>query len=344
MPVWSLIGSGLGTTANPYEWNAFFNTSYSWILGDSINFIVGGGRNVNIYGSDVRLVVDWEEMIAQSIFGSGGIPTDWVYTNLFMGIGGAADFVLGNKSVFHYCGASLVVERLPHAKIMVVPPPKSYVPTNGHPLTPAQVKSNEANAALFEKMKVAGIDPTSLDMVPFWIQLCIVIGTLGLLAAALILRFYNSADGLYNSSQAYAKGASESTYLAYAIGTSVISQFETSWLQQLKTMEVATTVAPGLTEAKVDELEKELGTAEEKVKNKVAEINAEIKRRYAAFQRGVAGEGSAEISTQLIDKLVEELEKAKIHAIQVTKNKENFINTTMAVSCEVMGYGKAKKT
>ena len=56
------------------------------------------------------------------------------------------------------------------------------------------------------------------------------------------------------------------------------------------------------------------------------------------------GEGSAEISTQLIDKLVEELEKAKIHAIQVTKNKENFINTTMAVSCEVMGYGKAKKT
>ena len=258
MPVWSLIGSGLGTTANPYEWNAFFNTSYSWILGDSINFIVGGGRNVNIYGSDVRLVVDWEEMIAQSIFGSGGIPTDWVYTNLFMGIGGAADFVLGNKSVFHYCGASLVVERLPHAKIMVVPPPKSYVPTNGHPLTPAQVKSNEANAALFEKMKVAGIDPTSLDMVPLPINLCIAIGTLGLLAAALILRFYNSADGLYNSSQAYAKGASESTYLAYAIGTSVISQFETSWLQQLKTMEVATTVAPGLTEAKVSELEKKI--------------------------------------------------------------------------------------
>ena len=342
MPVWSLIGSGLGTTANPYEWNAFFNTSYSWILGDSINFIVGGGRNVNIYGSDVRLVVDWEEMIAQSIFGSGGIPTDWVYTNLFMGIGGAADFVLGNKSVFHYCGASLVVERLPHAKIMVVPPPKSYVPTNGHPLTPAQVKSNEANAALFEKMKVAGIDPTSLDMVPLPINLCIAIGTLGLLAAALILRFYNSADGLYNSSQAYAKGASESTYLAYAIGTSVISQFETSWLQQLKTMEVATTVAPGLTEAKVNELDK-------KILEKRAKVD-EITRGIARLDEilDIALEAGKEIMATLVLQGInyqnKELEQAKQDIINAVEEKERAINAGLAASYEAMGYGKAKKT
>ena len=342
MPVWSLIGSGLGTTANPYEWNAFFNTSYSWILGDSINFIVGGGRNVNIYGSDVRLVVDWEEMIAQSIFGSGGIPTDWVYTNLFMGIGGAADFVLGNKSVFHYCGASLVVERLPHAKIMVVPPPKSYVPTNGHPLTPAQVKSNEANAALFEKMKVAGIDPTSLDMVPFWIQLCIVIGTLGLLAAALILRFYNSADGLYNSSQAYAKGASESTYLAYAIGTSVISQFETSWLQQLKTMEVARSVAPGFTEAQVDELDKKI--LEKRAK--VDEITLGIARGEELFSEFMASGWHSQGQSVLffIDKQIIELELAVKDLVIAVEDKDRDINAGLAASCEVMGYAKAKKT
>lgn len=342
MPVWSLIGSGLGTTANPYEWNAFFNTSYSWILGDSINFIVGGGRNVNIYGSDVRLVVDWEEMIAQSIFGSGGIPTDWVYTNLFMGIGGAADFVLGNKSVFHYCGASLVVERLPHAKITVTPPPKLHVPTIDHPLTPKQIKSNEENAALFEKMQAAGIDPTSLDMVPLPINLCIAIGTLGLLAAALILRFYNSADGLYNSSQAYAKGASESTYLAYAIGTSVISQFETSWLQQLKTMEVARSVAPGLTEAQVDELDKKILEKQAKVDEITLGIGRgeELVDQFLALKYYWAGT----IVLNRIKKTEIELERANEDLINAVKEKEQAINANLAASCEVMGYAKAKKT
>jgi len=225
---------------------------------------------------------------------------------------------------------------------MVIPPPKLHKVTDGHQLTPAQIKSNAANAELFEKMKVAGIDPTSFDMVPFWILLCIEIGTLGLLAAALILRFYNSADGLYNSSQAYAKGASESTYLAYAIGTSVISQFETSWLQLLKTMEVATTVAPGLTEAQVDELDKKILEEQAKV-DKITGRVAAAERILNDFVKA-GWEDLALGVFNYFDESVTELEQANKDLVVAVKNKDRDINAGLAASYEAMGYAKAKKT
>lgn len=371
MPVWSLIGAGLVTSSYLDEWESIFNTSYSWILGDNINFIVGGGRLVNIYGSDVRVVMDWEELIQQGM--AKGLPDTFSTSsivhganhstltstnsglNYFMGIGGATDLVFGNKSVFNYYGESLVVKRLPHAEIVVTPPKpltnytaEEIAATKNLPIAKAnpniglvdiaamQAKITAANKVMIAKMIAAGVDPLSCVTVPLPIKLCLAIGSLGLLAAALILRFYNGMDGLYNSSQAYAKGASESTTLAFAIGTALISQTETTWLYILKMMEVETQVTPGLTEVQKDELDKAIAAATDDVatlKNKIKELCETID---SCLENG--NMIWAEVGMDTAAAMSKELAQTEARLVQVTENKTNAIANALVSSYASMGY------
>lgn len=82
-----------------------FNSTWSTTLGDSINNIIGGGRFTNIFGTDIKIVFDWEEMLMHSIghfFPKIGGLAHGKLGGLLFGIGGDTSMVFGNKTSFTY--------------------------------------------------------------------------------------------------------------------------------------------------------------------------------------------------------------------------------------------------
>ena len=277
MSIYTFIGGALdiGTVlGNDKKMEGIFNSSYSWILGDNVNFVVGGGRIVNIYGADVRLVCDWEELVQQVLgkylpasFTTTSIGKDKKSTNsnnglnYLMGIGGSADIVFGNRSLFTYYGESLVVKRMPHDEITIVPPKalKIIEGVGGKALTPLEIKVNAYNLKTIEKMLKNGVDAKNCVTVPSPIKECLYLGMIGLLTCALVLRFWNSKDGLYNSSQVYASGASEKNekideWELFGL-TVLITLLESTWLYLLKIQEVYTQVVPAVVNTTVKDTE-----------------------------------------------------------------------------------------
>ena len=288
MSIYTFIGGALdiGTVlGNDKKMEGIFNSSYSWILGDNVNFVVGGGRIVNIYGADVRLVCDWEELVQQVLgnylkdsFTTTSIGKDKKSTNsnnglnYLMGIGGSADIVFGNRSLFTYYGESLVVKRMPHDEITIVPPkPLKIITEVGvKKLTPLEKKVNAYNEKIIKTMLENGVDAGICVTVPSPIKECLYLGMIGLLTCALVLRFWNSKDGLYNSSQVYASGASEKNekideWELFGL-TVLITLLESTWLYLLKIKEVYTQVIPAVVTTTVKDTEKLIAEDEAKIK------------------------------------------------------------------------------
>ena len=242
MPIFELIGAALDfTPLNKYtEEYHLTNSSYSSIIGDNTAFIIGGGRNTNIYGTDVKLVIDWEEFIINlATGGNSSLPSlsnsGMKWLGFLFGIGGDTGLLVGNKSDFKYWGEDFSVARQRHEF-------KCTVPQSNHHEVP----------------------------VPLPVKIALGLGTIGLLLASLIARF---EFGLYST-------ASATQYpLNTSIVATVIPAFETRWLFTMKFIEYgisflsATESALMSAESSLVSAKSALVTAEGKVKTLTSAVN-----------------------------------------------------------------------
>jgi hypothetical protein len=85
-----------------------FNSTWNTTLGDSIANIIGGGRFTNIFGTDAKIVFDWEEMLMKVGSNIPGIGKGFAAAShgtiggVLFGIGGDTSMVFGNKTSFTY--------------------------------------------------------------------------------------------------------------------------------------------------------------------------------------------------------------------------------------------------
>lgn len=92
-------------------------TTFTANFGDTITTLMGGGRFTNLIGSDAKVVFDWEEAVKDGlsklpIIGKavGGF-LEGKAVSAFMGLGGDAGMVYGNKTAFHYSGIPFTSRR-----------------------------------------------------------------------------------------------------------------------------------------------------------------------------------------------------------------------------------------
>jgi len=165
MSIFEAIGGALGFS--PLEkFNKEYNltnSSYSSIIGNNTAFIIGGGRNTNIYGTDVKLVIDWETFFVNSSTGGKSFP-GMMASGFIFGIGGDTGFLIGNKSDFKYWGEDFSVARQRHEFKCTFP----------------QLNKQEIQ-------------------IPLSVKIAIGLGTIGLLLGSLIARF---EFGLYSTTSA----------------------------------------------------------------------------------------------------------------------------------------------
>ena len=97
-------------------------TTFTANFGDTITTLMGGGRFTNLIGSDAKVVFDWEEAVKDGfskIPGVGkkvgevleGKGLGGKVFSAFMGLGGDAGLVYGNKTAFHYSGKAFTSRR-----------------------------------------------------------------------------------------------------------------------------------------------------------------------------------------------------------------------------------------
>jgi len=241
MPIFEAIGGALDfSKLNKYtEEYHLANSSYSSIIGDSTAFIIGGGRNNNIYGTDVKLVIDWEEYFTNKICDGGSAftlsPANLALMGFFFGIGGDTGLLVGNKSDFKYWGEDFSVARQRHEF-------KCTVPQSNHHEIP----------------------------VPSLVKIALGLGSIGLLLGSLIARF---EFGLYSTDSA------KQYPLNTSIVATVIPAFETRWLFIMKVIEYgesflsATESALMSAVSSLESAKSALATAAEDVKTLTSALN-----------------------------------------------------------------------
>lgn len=284
MAIWDAIGFGLEKGHVKFGDKPVVNTSYSSVIGDGIAYIIGGGRFTNIYGTDVKLVLDYEELLALLPGKMGAFFNSPITQGIVTGIGGDTGLVFGNKSGFMYYGQAFDVKRTHSAAITVIPTHPLKTQAVGMVLVPNDI-------ALITKLRAVGVDATICDIMPSYVKLCFVTGVLLLLGAALALRFYSSSNGIYNSSQAsksvfedgkLSTEPNEQVETAIFWAATAISVMESRWLYLLKLIELETQAVPATVMDQVEQLEREIGFAALKVTNAegtVARFTAQLANR-----------------------------------------------------------------
>jgi len=257
MPAWTLIGLGLVGGSQVSGWDTIFNTSYQSIIGNNIGFVFGGGMITNVYGYTINLQIDWEYFVSQMSpeFASLPSPTTGLgqVARGFLGNGGQTQIVYGNNAEFTYYGQSLTVERSPNHAIEIESPKlytaeqqAAYATIIGTSSAQPQIDAAKLLVdtdmqALIEKIIASGYLPFTLTLMPIQIKECLVVGVLGIFAMAMILRFYNGVDAVYNSA-----AMNEQTQYALAISSSLISQLEVSWIYLLGFLEMQTSASSNI--------------------------------------------------------------------------------------------------
>jgi hypothetical protein len=266
MPIWEAIGLPLEIANVKFGGKSVINTSYSSVIGDGISYFIGGGRFTNIYGTDVKLVIDWEELVVlfMSQWPMGAtIANSPYFKGLVTGIGGDTGLVFGNKNGFLYYGQAFDVKRTHSAPITVTPTHtlKKEATSQG-----ALVPNDKV---LIGKLIAAGVDATVCDIMPSCVKLCFGLGALLLLGGALALRFYSSSNGIYNSSQAsksviedgkLSTEPNEQVETALFWAANAISFFEIRWLYLLELIELQTQAVPATVMDQVEALDRDLAS------------------------------------------------------------------------------------
>ncbi len=130
MSIWDVVGNVLEKKQSADNENKpdkdkkppLIATTFTANFGDTITTLMGGGRFTNLIGSDAKVVFDWEEAVKDGfskIPGVGkkvgevleGKGLGGKVFSAFMGLGGDAGMVYGNKTAFHYSGIPFTSRR-----------------------------------------------------------------------------------------------------------------------------------------------------------------------------------------------------------------------------------------
>jgi hypothetical protein len=281
MPIWEAIGLPLEIANVQFGGKPVINTSYSSVIGDGISYFIGGGRFTNIYGTDVKLVIDWEELLVlfmgQWSTGAAIANSPW-FKGIVTGIGGDTGLAFGNKTGFLYYGQAFDVKRTHSAAITVTPT---------HPLKAQTVDATSGmvlaanDIALITKLRAVGVDATICDVMPNCVKWCFGLGALLLLGGALALRFYSSSNGIYNSSQAsksviedgnLSSEPNEQVETALFYAANAISFFEIRWLYLLELIELQTQTKPATVMDQVEALDRDIAKLEGEMANMESQL------------------------------------------------------------------------
>ena len=218
MPLWDAVAMGLaGTGTNP-EFNGvpLINNSYNCYVGSVLAFYIGEGRVTAIYGGETKLVFDWESVLVKLLdWGGQGPLGSLAKTRRLMG-GGDTTLVIGPTNKLNYYGSDLAVGRARDDFKMTWPLMSEAVGNQG------------------EAGYVAPKDISKTGAIPVVIRLLLALGFIGILAAALLLRYWWGFYGISSS-----KPQTEQEQLASVL----IPMFEGLWLSLLYAVE---TIAGGV--------------------------------------------------------------------------------------------------
>lgn len=235
MAVWDIIGVPL---ENSEATKSGINSSYSSIIGDSLAFVIGGGRATNIYGGDCKMVLDWEKLVEMLFDGIPDFMGKELLGGLIFGLGGDTSVVFGDKNAFTYEGTDFTSKR--------------------------------ARDKLEVTTKELGIP----------LPLTLALGSMGLLAAALVLRF---KYGIYNSSQKTSNTWNEDTQgKSLDLVMTLLVLLQPRWLKLMQTLEqffyIVDPTAKAALQTTVTALKSTLDTAEADLKLLEAQLAAEEAR------------------------------------------------------------------
>jgi len=322
MPAFELIGLALESPALAKVMPAILNTNYSSILGDNINFVIGGGRINNMYGTDTKLVLDWEELITQGLFPSqmSTLIHDSVSKStsilgktygMLMGVGGDTTLVFGNKTNFLYYGESLNVNRIPHPTINISSP-------------------STKDPELIKQLLEAGITSVNTQTVPPQIQLCLATGSLALLAASLLMRFYNGLNGIYSSAKV-AASENETQEIILAAGCMLISGLETRWLYLLKWLEANTSILVQQAVSNLVDLKKKVAEAQKDLDAATAR-NLQAQEQFATNLEALVSNAPVEDNMIANDQVIEEKTQAIADYAVKKKNVLKTLESTFGLT------------
>ena len=183
MPLWDAVAMGLaGTGTNP-EFNGvpLINNSYNCYVGSVLAFYIGEGRVTAIYGGETKLVFDWESVLVKLLdWGGQGPLGSLAKTRRLMG-GGDTTLVIGPTNKLNYYGSDLAVGRARDDFKMTWPLMSEAVGNQG------------------EAGYVAPKDISKTGAIPVVIRLLLALGFIGILAAALLLRYWWGFYGISSS-------------------------------------------------------------------------------------------------------------------------------------------------
>jgi len=221
MPIWDAVALGLaGSGTNP-ELNGvpLINNSYNCYVGSVLAFYIGEGRVTAIYGGETKLVFDWESVFLNFWKGEKDDPTSLLgKTRRLMG-GGDTTLVLGPTNKLNYYGSDLAVNRARDEFKMTWE--TSVLSPDGQP------------------------DKTKTASIPRVIQFILALGFFGILATALVLRYWWGFYGISSS-----KPQTEQEELASVL----IPMFEGLWLSLLYAVEAVEGGLAGLGKGVLDSL------------------------------------------------------------------------------------------
>ena len=216
MPLWDAVAMGLaGTGTNPEVKVAgvgvpLINNSYNCYVGSVLAFYIGEGRVTAIYGGETKLVFDWESVLVKLLdWGGQGPLGSLAKTRRLMG-GGDTTLVIGPTNKLNYYGSDLAVGRARDDFKMTWPLMSEAVGNQG------------------EAGYVAPKDISKTGAIPVVIRLLLALGFIGILAAALLLRYWWDFYGISSS-----KPQTEQEQLASVL----IPMFEGLWLSLLYAVE-----------------------------------------------------------------------------------------------------------
>ena len=219
MPIWEAVALGLhfDGRANPGD-VPLINNSYNCYVGSVLAFYIGEGRVTSIFGGETKLVFDWESVFFNLL---GWEKKDNPASVLgkfrrLMG-GGDTTLVVGPTNKLNYYGADAAVNRARDDFKMVW---ALNVPNTDPGADPGAVKEAKKGD------------------VPLVIKCILALGFIGILATALLLRYWWDFSGI---SSGTVENRKES------LASVLIPLFEDLWLSLLYLVELVEGGVGGLT-------------------------------------------------------------------------------------------------
>ena len=130
MAVWDIIGNSVDAMLPDT-----LNSTYSNIIGDITQQLLGGARTVNIIGADQKFLFDWE-ILVESLVDKTGMMENKVFKPLFeffMGSGGNASINIGDNNSLNLMGELLLNGKIGHTLTVNLDDPWPLPPKAGDP-------------------------------------------------------------------------------------------------------------------------------------------------------------------------------------------------------------------